>query len=213
MDKKTKQQINDILNKYFKWMIFFTVIFILIIGYFLIIQPKYEDTMTFLENRLNMEKQDYLNKKEKMQKFEKLMEVYGDIDAKNIDKINTLLPNNYSYERLFTEISSLVSKNGMLLTRVNINEHEGEASGESGDGKDKKELRDLPRPVKTTKLSIDVIGVNYSGLKSLLSDLETNSRMMDVINVTFNPANNSAGLDIQTYYFDEKKFNVDDMSL
>jgi RNA processing factor Prp31 len=207
MDKKTKQQINNLLNSYFKWVIFLVAVFILIAGYILVIKPKYEDTMSFLESQLNLERQAYLQKQKEMAKLEELVAAYNDIDNQNIHRVNTLLPDNYSYERLFTELNEIVSENGMFLAQVDIvDEKKKEEKSSESDGGIK---RDLPPLIKTVNVNMQVLGVDYPGFKNLLGNIENNLRLMDITNVEFNPGNNMVEMSIQTYYFDEKKFDVD----
>jgi Tfp pilus assembly protein PilO len=202
MDKKTKQQINNLLNKYFKWVILLVVVFILITGYFWVVKPKYEETMASLEERLDLEKQEYLSKKKKMQKIEKLAMTYNEINDRKIKRVNHLLPTDYSYESLFTEINALVSNNGMLLTDIGIKESEAKDSDEKGAEKD------LPNLIKITEIEVEVMGVNYSGLKNLLSDFENNLRLLDITGVNFDPGSSSVSLVMQTYSFNKEEFDI-----
>jgi len=214
MDKKTRQRINNLLNKYFKWFVLLLIILLLIGGYYLVVKPKYRETMNSLKTHLRLEKQNYLVKKEKLAKIKKLVSVYKDTKEEKIEKINNFLPSDHNYERLFTEVDSLVSRNGLLLGKLSIKvageriDREGRRDRRSREKREANITRDLPSGVEKAELNVNVLGADYNSLKSLLTSLENNMRLMDVISVKFDPENGSAELLVWTYYFNEEYFEI-----
>lgn len=209
MDKKKRQYINDLLNKYFKWLVVVIVILMLVGGYFWVIKPKYQQTLDSIKTELKLKKQSYLSKKEKMKKVNKLASVYNDMGHQKIERINTFLPTGRDYEQLFTEMDSLVSQNGMILNMMSISAG-GEKSRQDQTGQQGENSlqRDLPSEVKTVKMNLEVTGTDYSGLKSLISSMENNLRLMDVVEVNFSPNKKTVQLVVWTYYFNPKEFDV-----
>lgn len=214
MDKKTKQYVNNLLNIFFKWFVLLVVILVGVAGYFLVIQPKYEDTLSSIKTELRLKRQGYLTKKEELEKFKELASIYNDLDRQKIERVNTFLPSGYNYERLFTEVDSLVSQNGMILSSMNVNvEGEKEEGGSSQDqsGNTQQDTdssqKEAPSKVKKVRMKLEIMGVNYSGLKSLISSMENNLRLMDVTKVNFSPNEGTVQLIVWTYYFNAEAFD------
>ena len=213
MNKKTRQYVNDLLNKYFKWAVLLVVILMFLMGYFWVLQPKYEDTMDSIKTHLRLKRQSYLTKKEQLAKIEKLASTYKNMDQEKIDKVNTFLPTGRNYERLFTEMDALVSRNGLILSQMNMNV-EGESNEKEGRQQNENEQeedsiqRSTPSKVRAVKIKMKLAGVDYPGLKSFISSLENNLRLMDVTSINFSPDKGTAQLRVRTYYFNKKDFDV-----
>lgn len=217
MEKRTKQHINNLLNKNFKWFVLLVVMGAFIWGHFFIVEPQFKDTIRSFRTHLSLERQNYVSKKKELEKVKSIMSVYNRMEQEKKDRLNTFLPSRYSYERLFTELDSLVSANGILSSRITINvpeeqrkeeEREDEGGGDVTEIKEDEEIeRNIPPAVKTAKAEIEMMGVSYSALRSLVSDLENNLRLMDVVRVHFNPKDNTGSLILWTYYFDEDNFD------
>ncbi len=68
MREKTEQRINYLSNKYFKWLIILFIIIFFVFGYFFIIKPKYEQIIQSIQMQADLQSQDYLTKKDNLDK-------------------------------------------------------------------------------------------------------------------------------------------------
>lgn len=213
MNKKTEQKLNFFFNRYFKWFVLLIVLAFLVAGYFVVIKPKYQQTIQSIQRHVKLQSQNYLVKKENLEKAKELISVYNNTDNEKIRKINTLLPTDPSHEELFTVFDDLTSRNGLVLNRMDIflaSEKEEESRSRIGKKKEGAQLmeRNLPEYIKKAEISIEVLGTDYAGLKSFLTSLENNLRLVDVVNINFDPGRESAELQLWTYFFSSENFDI-----
>jgi len=114
-------------------------------------------------------------------------------ENENLDKINSLLPQENNHEAVISNLEAIVLHNGLLINSVSIAPQDKKADGSS-----------LPANLGAVKISLDLIGVDYQALKNILTAIEHNLRMLDVVAVKFSPKDASANLDILAYYLNEK---------
>lgn len=200
------------LNKYFKWFVVLIMMISLILGYFLVVKPKYEQIIKSIERRVTLQSQGYLVKRENLEKAKKLLSLYNQTDSDKIARVNTFLPTNPSHEEIFTILDDIVSRNGLVLNGVNISipSQTGVVAKSGNDTEEEGQLmkRKLPEQVKRVDVTVEVLGADYPGFKSLITSLESNLRLIDIINVNFEPAHGRANLQLRTYFFDKESFDI-----
>lgn len=203
--EKTKQIINVFLIRYFKWLIVFSVLVVLALGYILLIKPKYQQVTQLAKDGQAGKEQEYLQRREYLDKIKNLIRVFQGVKASDIKKVNYILEKKDGPEELFTQIESIVKKNGLLLISLKIESAEpGSKESPKKISRTEEETAEpaasLPPEIEKMKGTLKILGVDYFSLKSLLTSIENNLMIMDVVNLDFNPEGNSAQLIFYTYY-------------
>ena len=203
---QTRQKINVLLIEYFKWLIAFLVLVVLALGYFFLLKPEYEEVVQSAKSGQLNKEQEYLERREYLGKLKNLVAVFQSVKPSEIKKIDYILKPKDVPEELFSQVEAIVKKNGLLLKSLKI-ESGGEESKDSSQKvsrttEEKTEVA-LPPEIGKTKATLEVLGVDYFGLKSLLASMENNLMLMDVASVNFAPEGNSAQLTFYVYYLKE----------
>ncbi len=208
-NEQLKQKANGFLIKYFNLLAIALAAIILIVGFFLLIKPKYNKI--FQEIRLSNESSEskYNAAFAHLAQLNKLKAEYEKISPEGIKKIEIMLPSEKFYEEQFVQLESIVLKNGLLLTSLQISPEELPSGKESAAAKAKNSQPEknkaaeagLPEEVTKIKIAMNVAGVDYLGLKNLLYVLENNLQLIDITNLSFSPDQKSATLEMHAYYF------------
>lgn len=207
-DNKNQNATNMFLNEYFSIITLVIVVFVLAIAYFVVIRPKYVETMDLIKANLEQQQKLYKSQQIKLNNLHAVADLYKKIPAADLKKFNSVLPNNYIKERLFGELEEVVTQNGFILSSVKILEDKEDnksaqpapaAEGEEGAAASAAPV--TPSNVGTINLQLNITAIDYSGFKNLLRVLENNLRLFDVTGVSFSPDSNSATLELSTYYY------------
>lgn len=190
-----KNQKINYLSKYFKVVIFFLVSAVFILAYFFLLAPQYraikaaasDSERKQVEQRILQDKILAINRK---------MDSYRNIQAEDINRINSAFPDLPMKDELLSQLESLISQNGLLLTSLMI---EGDDEMEKGE-KSEKNNEIANKNIGKIKISAVIAGTDYNNLKNILSVFEKNLRIMDVVKVSFSPGSLESSLDIITYY-------------
>jgi polyribonucleotide nucleotidyltransferase len=136
-----------------------------------------------------------------LDKIKSLIDAYEKVNLSDKEKVNFILAERNIPEELFPQVEALVKKNGLLLESLKI-EPEEDAKKSSGISLTKKveDKASLPKEIGRVKASLNVIGVDYFSLKSLISAMENNLIVTDIISVNFSPEGGSAELVFYSYY-------------
>ena len=203
-DKHLQRKAIILLSKYFSLLVIIIVGIIIIFGYFFIIKPKYEKNKIknkeAIENTVNV-----INaKKIYLSELNKYIRLYNNISKKQKDKISDILPDDSNLNSLYTKIDNLMSKNGFVLTSLNIfnksNIKTARTRRLSNNNDDRNKDDKILSGVGEINLLIDVDDVDYKRAKRLLKIIENNLRLMDVKKISFSPEGGSAKLEISIYY-------------
>ncbi len=209
-NEQLKQKVNGFLIRYFNLLAIVLAAIILIAGFFLLIKPKYNKISR--EIRLSNESSEskYNAAFAHLAKLNKLKTEYEKINPEDVKKIEIMLSSEKFYEELFVQLESIVLKNGLLLTSMQISP-EGLISGKesaavakarnSQPEKNKAVEDSLPEEVTKIKIAMNVAGVDYLSLKNLLYALENNLQLTDITNLSFSPDQKGATFEMLAYYF------------
>lgn len=180
-----KQKI-DYLAAHFKKIVFLVVIIIVAAGYFFLLGPKYKEIRMKMKD-IETKGSEQSALQDKLIQITKLRNTYKSIDQDDVKKINSALPDLPLKDELLTQLEALISQNGLLLTSLQIEDpQKAETQKVSGVGK--------------VRISMDVVGTDYQNLKNILSVLEKNLRLLDIISLKFSPEGRTVSLEIVTYY-------------
>lgn len=200
--QKNQNSLNLFLNNYFNIIILLIVIIALVISYFIVIKPKYDETMAAIQSNIEQQQKLYSDQQKKLNSLKTISDLYSKISPTDLKKFNGVLPDNYVKEKLFGELDEIITQNGFILNSVQIAKDDGK----------KKEVRAEdgspvpPAPVSKVgelKIDLSLSAVNYNGFKNLLKLLETNLRLFDITQLNFSPGGNTVNLTLTTYYYNK----------
>lgn len=204
--QKNQNSLNLFLNNYFNIIILFIAITALVVAYFIVIKPKYDETMAAIQANIEQQQKLYSDQQKKLNSLKTVSDLYSKISSSDLKKFNGVLPDDYVKERLFGEMDEIIKQNGFILNSVQINKAEKKDETKKALSE---EERAAAAPVIKTNVSeitiqLSLSAVNYTGFKNLLKLLETNLRLFDVTQVNFSPSDNAVSLSLTTYYYNKK---------
>jgi len=108
---------------------------------------------------------------------EQLLVKYNNLSQAEIGRINKVLPDNVDTVRLALDLDGMASSYGIAIKNI-------QTSPGSGTDPNLIVLQDSAKVYDSSTLSFSFIS-NYTNFLNLLSDIETNLRIMDVKSITF----------------------------
>ena len=126
---------------------------------------------------------EYLALKRFLTQLNELSGIYNKISAKDMAKVDRLLPDKIGIEDLMREMEVIVLQNGLFLTSLQVNE-----AGEHSEG------------IGSVDITMNIVGTDYNGFKNLLYTIESNLRILDIVNLSFSPSSKSTTLNLIAYY-------------
>ena len=209
MNDKTRQFINErnvFLNKYFNLILSFLVIIFFGFMYILVIGPKYNAAKTIIKENLVTQKLLYNQQQKKFDTLKVISDIYNRVSAEELLKFNSVLPYNYKQEQLFGEFEETARNNGWILRSVSLDYPDEETIGTAPTpiipvaSEDGAFYGSTNPNVGKVSISLVVEGVDYQGVKKLLSVLERNLRLLDVEQISFSGAS-TVNVQLVTYYY------------
>lgn len=201
--KKISHKLNLFFAKYFSWIILLSVIIVFALGYKFLISPKYQAINEISEVSMNKKEKEYIEKRKEFNDFIDLINVYNNINSEHKKKINAMLSTEDVHEEIFTRLESIISRNGFIPLSIDINldNNKKENISEKEDGAENDiSGHTLLSKIGKVEVELEVAGINYSGLKSLLQDFENSLRIIDVENIVFSPDKETVDFNLSTYY-------------
>jgi hypothetical protein len=189
------------LSHYFNIFVIFSIALILLIGFFGVLKPKYQNIVEELKEKNEfhlMEKDSLIDNKLRMEKYKRS---YDQVSAAMKQKIDSFLPLELDKDVMFMQMEKMVTSRGYTLKSIALAETE---TIELGRGRpttgSKSPLIEPPPGVGTLIIDLEISSIDYKGLKLLLGVFEKSLRLYDVVEIGFSQENNEASLKIQTYY-------------
>lgn len=199
---------NIFLNKYFNLILSVLVLLIIIFSYFIILGPKYNSAQLIIKDNLVNQQLLYNQQRKKLDTLKIIADVYSKIPLADLNKLNSVLPYEYKQEQLFGEFEEIAEKNNWILSSVSLSYPDELGEGEvapavkpgslvPGEGA---MFGSLNENTKQVEVELVFNGVDYLGLRKLLSVLETNLRLFDVKQVDFS-GDSEVAITLATYYY------------
>ena len=205
MQDQVRQSINQrniFLNKYFNLILSFLLIIVLIFSYILIIKPKHNAARIIIKENLRNQQILFNQQQKKLDTLKIIYDTFSKISPDELTKFNSVLPYKYKQEQLFGEFEEIANKNGWILKSVNLSYPDELPAGRvvPAISQDGNFFGSLNPNVGRIDINLSFIGLDYQGLKKLLSVLETNLRLFDVSQVSFS-GGSGVDLTLTTYYY------------
>jgi hypothetical protein len=130
---------------------------------------------------------------------------YASISKSEIDRLDLVLPEGqYEKEQLFAYMENFFDGRGLMVESISISAEkavERNSRRPAGQAAEEQISGSLPAQIRKVVMDVDLIGLDYDGLKRLLRDIEQNLRLLDVRDLHFRQNSKEASLSIATYYF------------
>ncbi|MFH1366936.1 MAG: hypothetical protein ABIH38_03010 [Patescibacteria group bacterium] len=216
-------KLTEILGRFFIYIAIFFAVVVLVIGYLLLIQPKWvevRETGIFDYNKEVKNKEDAENY---LVRLKNSLDKFQAINSSDIDKLEQSLPSEKGVEDLFIIMEEVAASADFNLNSIDIAEGESLAalnqaavSANLGGaaGTDVKAKENLPVTQNIYALNISLVfsgSSKYDDMKKLLVNLEKELRIMDIKSLSFSPSkSDSAGeiseynINLITYYFNNQ---------
>lgn len=189
---KTGNKYAEALNRYFKLVILFLAAVVLVLGYYLVIAPKWqiksdkEASLLSLQNEVDKLKadSDFLS-----QYSSKIIEFTPDEER----KLNLSLPSEFDLSSTIVQLTRLASANNFIVENIQASE-----ATENG-------LND--NNIKRVDIEMTVSGIggnDYGSFGKFIEALESSLMVFDVKAISFTPEEAGYKLELSTYYYPNK---------
>ena len=220
LDVQPAQQpsmILQLLNRYFRWILFLVIGGTLLIAYVAVISGQINEIRDVAANSLSLKEKVLSDLKEIKKDLDKIVIDFSALKSSRqaaMEQLNNFLPTSPHYEELFTMVPDITDRAGLQLNTINLSVSESDlkrptrASVEGA-----AEPADLLAggQIRPITINISVEGGTYTTLKEYLSLLERNLRILDVRSLSldgsaFIPAGDGAlptphyDIELVTYY-------------
>lgn len=187
-----KKKYAEALNKYFKFIVLLVAIVILVVGYYLVIIPKFElkasDDQSLIKLQNEVEKlkldSDFLSKYSS-----KIIEFTPEEER----KLNLALPSQFDLSSVIVQLTKLASDHKFIVENVQANETSASGVNDS--------------KIKRIDLEMTVSGLggnDYGNFGKFIEALESSLMVFDVRAISFTPEESGYKLELSTYYYPEK---------
>ncbi|NCC71661.1 hypothetical protein EOM09_08875 [bacterium] len=158
-------------------------------------------------------KAEFLREYNSLQDYKKIIAGFSQINQEDVYRIEKMMPNRYSREDLFIEMTHFLLENNFKTDLVKVSDPLEIASIEKNDAQGRRVVNNntdlpgyydyvvsLPAGIGSWIVEVELSDVNYQSLKQFLNIVENNLRIMDIYSLNFDPENKSVKAQIITYY-------------
>jgi len=195
-----KNQINTFLNNYFNLFVVVFVSFTLFVAYLFLLKPKVDETTMTISENISSHEKLLQAEKNKLTSLQAAVLSYNNINKVDLDRVNTILPDDYDKEALYGEVEEIIKQNGFTPTSISITKDSEIVKPDTGSDVKAVVVPEISDKVGTVNVSVNISAIDYAGLKNLLQVFENNLRIINVKKVTLGDKN-SASLEFSTYYY------------
>ncbi|HRH33287.1 MAG TPA: hypothetical protein PK720_04085 [bacterium] len=186
---------------YFNWFVLLVCVIILFSGYWWLIKPKYN--VIIRDELIKKEEKIYDDKMTYLQQLDEVKDLYKKISDSDKNKIDTILSAGQDIDtvkiNLLKEITYLGKINNAIVEKLDI------TPLDNSEGKFIDLVKNPRLNFKNENLQIMIVsfklnGVDYESLKRIVGRFEKNLRLMDITKLEFDPANQTATIELNVYY-------------
>lgn len=210
-----KKETLNLFTKYFKPVLFLTVVIIFAAIYFLSLSPllsKYQ----MLSGQVIQEKKENLEKQKKLLgELSELNNIYDKISPYLKERALEVLPVESDLPNLYYNLDQLAKEAGCQLLSINV-----ELSKQEKETKVPMDethqlemeaaalIESMPQPtngqktLKEIKISLNLQGGGYLNLKKFLDLVAHNLRLFDITSFNYTPEDMGIKMDLKAYYYD-----------
>jgi len=201
--QKEKRFILFYLTKYFYWLLVLLILIILLLFYIFIFQPQLSKGLTLRSFALRDNIQ-YLEVLEKQKsEVEKLLTDYQNLQRTSSTLMEDILPLEQEIPNLILQLDALTRQSGLILSSFSLSEPVSRGTEVQSEDSMVEGEKEATGSLARLNISLILKGGDYQALKRLVTAIESNLRLFDIISLTFNPASDSFNLSLRTYYYQQ----------
>ncbi|MCK5061113.1 hypothetical protein KAR28_01025 [Candidatus Parcubacteria bacterium] len=193
VSRKYIQLIKINAYKFFNLIVVTVAVLILAVGFLYILRPKYNNIVKGIQLTIEEKENDKTVMERYITRLKSYQKSYNSISIRDKEAINKMIPEEYDKEELFAYMDNLAKHIGLTLNAASIMEDKKKLG--ALDMKESKE-----KEIQEIEMSLNFSGVDYRGLKQILTAFENSLRLIDVQTVAFSPDDNSLAVELTTYY-------------
>jgi hypothetical protein len=182
--------------KFSNYLFLLLLVGIVITGYFFILQPKYKninENLAANSESLKNLKDEMTSYKDKLKNYET---AFNNIKQPEKDRISMMIQDLPSNEDLFALFDSFISGQGLVLSSIAVTEKEKNPGENPGSNNNITSIAQLGQ----LGVNLEVMGVDYPSLKSLLRKFENSLKIMDLQKLGFDLEQKKADFTVIIYY-------------
>lgn len=191
----------NVFANFFNWLIIIVCLFILIVGYWWLIRPKYEFIAS--DQELAFRAREYEDKVAYLKQLNEIKNLYKNINQADKDKIDVILSSNQDLDRLkiilLKEVSQLSKEQPIAISNIVITPLDNSKEKFIKIGQAPKDSP-LYNKLQIVQISFVIQNIDYPILKNLFTRLEKSLHIMDVFDFNFDPAGRQVSVVLFTYY-------------
>ncbi|MDO8559781.1 MAG: hypothetical protein Q7S23_01950 [bacterium] len=197
---KIRVQLFKVFSRFYLELIILSVVIVLVCGYLWFIKGGWEEIRTHRRyNLLQTRTQaDYLDGH--LKALHTLQERKSRFNLSQIERFKSLLPAEPDLPGLLVQVAEIARQSGLLVNGVQFTEYAA-SSGGAGEAAVPPEARPLS-DLRSVRIDLSVSRGNYGRIKQLLTNLESNLRLIDVISINFTASDDTVfSISMQAYYW------------
>ena len=210
-------QLSGLFVRYFRFILVIVVALWLVLGYLILISPKWEEVREAGLFDYNNEKQLKEKNETYLADLKKSLAKFDQINKEDIERLAKIIPRESGIAELFVVVEEMIKESGLSLNSISFSE--GQSLSEAMERAPTAEAPSSAPGARAEAVSKNIyildIALNISGgrdykdLKILLETIEKSQRIMDINSISFNPPAQEAaqeisfGLNVKTYYIKE----------
>ena len=173
---------------------------LLVLGYLFLIAPRIESARAVEVLALQKEKEKQSSFEAKLKYLVSLQSQRAQFSQADINLALTALPTDPGVPEFLASLESLALESGATIEGISLAVLEPAKGSPAASTKDTKDKDKLPAGVRVLEGNISLAGASYGQVKTLLGNIETSLRLMDVAALLYSPAAKTYTIAVQTYY-------------
>jgi Tfp pilus assembly protein PilO len=206
----------DFLSRFFTYIAIFFGAVVLIVGYLLLIQPKWNEVRETGIFDYNKEVKNKEEAEKYLARLKSSLEKFKGVNSSDIEKLKKSLPPEEGIGDLFIVMESIGKTSGFKLSSIDVSKGESlaalnQAVVPAAAGSQVKAKENLPLTQNIYALNISLVfsgSAEYEDMKILLGNIEKELRIMDIESLSFSPSGNASSseeseynINLTTYYY------------
>jgi Tfp pilus assembly protein PilO len=193
----------------FFMLLFLEAIILALVGYFFFIKGVNKE-LKMVRAELVDKKQEFDRLSVKLDNFSVINKLYEGLSEEKLEKVKEVLPAEANLPDLLVNLDTLIKNNGFSMEGVEfqIVDAKGQevfsAKNPSTEQISNEQVAEatsaVKKEIKTINIALNIEGSSYGGLKNLISQLENNLRLFDVVNFGFAGESTSLKIELKAYY-------------
>ena len=118
--RKRRNNINRFLMSYFKYFLVAIIFIILVLSFKFLLIPQYGEVMFTSNNVLQEKKTEFILQYQKLKDYENTINQFNAINSNDIYRVEKMIPNSYSRDDLFAEITYFLMTNNYKVENVEV---------------------------------------------------------------------------------------------